>query len=130
MPCRAAADRRELRHRGRQATLSRGSIGSIGPERKVELLRAWLERRCSAALVADAIAHMARVTECIDHYGDPAVKRLRSTGRVLILADPPAEAHSPAQAAARQALDGLVRSVAKELRGGSTAMVMSPAYSR
>src|SRR3954449_2631510 len=51
----------------------------------------------------------------------PAVKRLRTTGRVLILADPPSDADSPAQAAARQALDGLVRSIAKELRGGSTA---------
>ncbi|MGY1684674.1 3-oxoacyl-ACP reductase [Geodermatophilus sp. SYSU D00867] len=51
----------------------------------------------------------------------PAVERLRPTGRVLVLADPPAAADSPAQAAARQALEGLVRSVAKELRAGSTA---------
>jgi 3-oxoacyl-[acyl-carrier protein] reductase len=51
----------------------------------------------------------------------PAIKRLRATGRVLILADPPSEAGSPAQAAARQALDGLVRSIGKELRDGSTA---------
>src|SRR4029453_4667892 len=51
----------------------------------------------------------------------PAIKRLRATGRVLILAGPPAEAGSPAQAAARQALDGLVRSIGKELRDGSTA---------
>jgi 3-oxoacyl-[acyl-carrier protein] reductase len=51
----------------------------------------------------------------------PAVKRLRATGRVIVLADPPADASSPAQAAARQALDGLVRSIGKELREGSTA---------
>jgi len=51
----------------------------------------------------------------------PAVKRLRASGRVLVLADPPAETSSPAQAAARQALDGLVRSLAKELRNGATA---------
>ncbi|PWW21895.1 3-oxoacyl-[acyl-carrier protein] reductase [Geodermatophilus normandii] len=51
----------------------------------------------------------------------PAVTRLRPTGRVLVLADPPADAGSPAQAAARQALEGLVRSLAKELRAGSTA---------
>ena len=51
----------------------------------------------------------------------PAVKRLRATGRVLILADPPSDADSPAQAAARQALDGLVRSIGKELLNGSTA---------
>src|SRR4051812_22652352 len=51
----------------------------------------------------------------------PAVKRLRASGRVLILAEPPSAADSPAQAAARQALDGLVRSIGKELRDGSTA---------
>jgi 3-oxoacyl-[acyl-carrier protein] reductase len=58
----------------------------------------------------------------------PAIKRLRGSGRVLILADPPAEADSPAQAAARQALDGLVRSIGKELLNGSTAnLVYVPA---
>jgi 3-oxoacyl-[acyl-carrier protein] reductase len=51
----------------------------------------------------------------------PALKRLRPSGRVVILADPPADADSPAQAAARQAVDGLTRSIGKELRDGSTA---------
>jgi 3-oxoacyl-[acyl-carrier protein] reductase len=58
----------------------------------------------------------------------PAIKRLRASGRVVILADPPAGATSPAQAAARQALDGLVRSIGKELLNGSTAnLVQVPA---
>ena len=51
----------------------------------------------------------------------PALKRLRAAGRVIVLGDPPTDADSPAQAAARQALDGLVRSIGKELREGSTA---------
>ncbi|MGY2076266.1 3-oxoacyl-ACP reductase [Blastococcus sp. SYSU DS0828] len=51
----------------------------------------------------------------------PAIKRLRTSGRVLVLADPPSDAGSPAQAAARQAVDGLVRSIGKELLNGSTA---------
>ncbi|SEL66509.1 3-oxoacyl-[acyl-carrier protein] reductase [Blastococcus sp. DSM 46786] len=51
----------------------------------------------------------------------PAIKRLRASGRVLVLADPPADATTPAQAAARQAVDGLVRSIGKELLDGSTA---------
>jgi len=51
----------------------------------------------------------------------PAIKRLRASGRVLVLADPPGGTTSPAQAAARQALDGLVRSIGKELLDGSTA---------
>jgi 3-oxoacyl-[acyl-carrier protein] reductase len=54
----------------------------------------------------------------------PAVKRLRASGRVVVLADPPAETGSPAQAAARQALDGLVRSIGKELLNGSTANLL------
>ncbi|SFL77716.1 3-oxoacyl-ACP reductase, partial [Geodermatophilus ruber] len=54
----------------------------------------------------------------------PAMKRLGPSGRVLVLADPPGAAAAPAQAAARQALDGLVRSVAKELRNGATANLL------
>jgi 3-oxoacyl-[acyl-carrier protein] reductase len=54
----------------------------------------------------------------------PAVRRLGPSGRVLVLGDPPSDAGSPAQAAARQALEGLVRSVAKELRDGATANLL------
>jgi 3-oxoacyl-[acyl-carrier protein] reductase len=54
----------------------------------------------------------------------PAVRRLGPSSRVLVLADPPSDAGSPAQAAARQALEGLVRSVAKELRDGATANLL------
>ncbi len=54
----------------------------------------------------------------------PAVKRLGPSGRVLVLTEPPADADSPAQAAARQALEGLVRSLAKELRNGGTANLL------
>ena len=54
----------------------------------------------------------------------PAVRRLGPSGRVLLLADPPSAADSPAQAAARQALEGLVRSIAKELRDGGTANLL------
>jgi 3-oxoacyl-[acyl-carrier protein] reductase len=79
-----------------------------------------------AAVVLDATGLRTPADLASAHdFLAPAVKRLRATGRVLILADPPSEADSAAQAAARQALDGLVRSVAKELRGGSTANLVS-----
>jgi 3-oxoacyl-[acyl-carrier protein] reductase len=75
-----------------------------------------------AAVVLDATGLRTPADLAAAHdFLAPAVKRLRATGRVLILAGPPGEADSPAQAAARQALDGLVRSLAKELRAGSTA---------
>jgi 3-oxoacyl-[acyl-carrier protein] reductase len=75
-----------------------------------------------AAVILDATGLRTPADLASAHdFLSPAVKRLRATGRVLILADPPSEADSPAQAAARQALDGLVRSIGKELLNGSTA---------
>ncbi|HEU5266805.1 MAG TPA: hypothetical protein VFU35_08890, partial [Jatrophihabitans sp.] len=50
----------------------------------------------------------------------PAVKVLRASGRVVVLARPP-EGADVAVDATRQALDGIVRSLAKELRRGATA---------
>ncbi len=78
------------------------------------------EKPAAVLLDATGVRSPADLASAHD-FLSPAVKRLRATGRVLILADPPSDADSPAQAAARQALDGLVRSIAKELRGGSTA---------
>ncbi|WP_111766094.1 3-oxoacyl-ACP reductase [Nakamurella deserti] len=54
----------------------------------------------------------------------PAVRRLAPSGRVVVLAEPPGTAASPVVAAARQAVEGLVRSLAKELRAGSTANLL------
>ncbi|HSS37707.1 MAG TPA: SDR family oxidoreductase, partial [Polyangia bacterium] len=52
----------------------------------------------------------------------PLVPRLRSCGRVVVLGRPPIEAPTTAAAAAAGALDGFVRSLAKEIGGrGSTA---------
>ncbi|MGY5882352.1 3-oxoacyl-ACP reductase [Modestobacter lacusdianchii] len=85
------------------------------------------ERLAAVLLDATGLTGPADLAAAHDFLA-PAVKRLASGGRVLVLADPPAGATSPAQAAARQALDGLVRSLAKELRGGSTAnLVQVPA---
>src|SRR4051812_1998932 len=75
-----------------------------------------------AAVILDATGLRSPADLASAHdFLAPAVKRLRATGRVLIVADPPSDADSPAQAAARQALDGLIRSIGKELLNGSTA---------
>ena len=50
-----------------------------------------------------------------------AAKRLAPGGRVVVIGRPPAEATTPEAAAARNGLDGFMRSVAKELINGSTA---------
>jgi 3-oxoacyl-[acyl-carrier protein] reductase len=78
-----------------------------------------------AAVILDATGLRGPADLAAAHdFLAPAIKRLRATGRVLIVGDPPGEATDPAQAAARQALDGLVRSIAKELLNGSTANLL------
>jgi 3-oxoacyl-[acyl-carrier protein] reductase len=75
-----------------------------------------------AAVILDATGLTTPADLAAAHdFLRPAIKRLRPSGRVLVLGAPPAEATSVPQAAARQALDGLVRSIGKELLGGSTA---------
>ncbi|GAA2731039.1 3-oxoacyl-ACP reductase [Pedococcus aerophilus] len=51
----------------------------------------------------------------------PAVKALRASGRVIIIGADPSSATTVAQSAARRALEGIARSVGKELRAGATA---------
>ncbi len=51
----------------------------------------------------------------------PALKALLPSGRVVVLGADPATAGDVAQAAARRALEGVTRSIGKELRAGATA---------
>ena len=51
----------------------------------------------------------------------PALRRLGPSARVVVLGLDPAVATDPAARAARRALEGITRSVAKELRRGATA---------
>jgi 3-oxoacyl-[acyl-carrier protein] reductase len=81
------------------------------------------ERPAAVVLDATGLRTPADLASAHDFLA-PAVKRLAASGRVLVLADPPSEADDPAQAAARQALDGLVRSIGKELLNGSTANLL------
>lgn len=79
-----------------------------------------------AAVVLDATA--ARTVDDLGTVREllaPAVRRLGPSGRLLLLAPEPGE--EPEQAAVAQALDGIVRSVAKELRGGATANLLAVA---
>jgi 3-oxoacyl-[acyl-carrier protein] reductase len=78
-----------------------------------------------AAVILDATGLTAPADLAAAHdFLAPAVKRLRPSGRVVVLGEPAPDADSPALAAARQALDGLVRSLGKELRDGSTANLL------
>jgi 3-oxoacyl-[acyl-carrier protein] reductase len=74
-----------------------------------------------AALLYDAtgVASISELARLCDFLRAP-LRRLGPSGRVVVLARPPAGV-DPAVDAARQALEGIVRSLAKELRAGATA---------
>ncbi len=57
-----------------------------------------------------------------------AVRRLAPSGRVLVLARPPEDSADAAAAATRRALEGVVRSLGKELREGATANLLYVAH--
>jgi 3-oxoacyl-[acyl-carrier protein] reductase len=54
----------------------------------------------------------------------PTIRRVRTSGRVIVLGTPPRTADSPAEASAQWALDGLVRSIGKEVKRGATAQMI------
>ena len=73
------------------------------------------------ALVLDAtgLSDPAELAQLREFFGG-SLRRLDSSGRVVLLGRRP-DAGDPVVDAARQALDGIVRSLAKELRAGATA---------
>ena len=54
----------------------------------------------------------------------PTIRRVRRSGRVIVLGTPPETCDAPPEAIAQRALEGLVRSIAKEVRKGSTAQLV------
>jgi 3-oxoacyl-[acyl-carrier protein] reductase len=54
----------------------------------------------------------------------PTIRRVRRSGRVLVLGRPPEQCEDPVAAVAQRALEGLVRSIAKEVRSGATAQLI------
>src|SRR5262249_33711387 len=78
------------------------------------------------ALPFDATG-VAGSTELVElqRFFYPAVGRLKSSGRVVVLGTPAAEAGSTGAATAQRALEGFTRSLGKEIGGrGSTAQLV------
>lgn len=77
------------------------------------------------ALVVDATA--ALTIGDLEHVRAllrPALRGLRSSGRVIVVGTAPEATPTPEAAAAQQALEGITRSVGKEARAGATANVV------
>jgi 3-oxoacyl-[acyl-carrier protein] reductase len=77
------------------------------------------------AVVFDAtgIDSSERLVDAWDLFHS-TIRRVRSSGRVIVLGTPPADADEPPAAVAQRALEGLVRSIGKEVRRGATAQLI------
>ncbi len=92
---------------------------------RIKAERAGAEGKAKA-LVFDATG-IADSTELVElqRFFYPAAGRLQHCGRVVVLGTPPAEAGSTRAATAQRALEGFVRSLAKEIGAkGSTAQLV------
>jgi 3-oxoacyl-[acyl-carrier protein] reductase len=76
------------------------------------------------ALVFDAsgIAESATLREAFEFF-HPTIRRVRRSGRVIVLGRAPETFEDPVAASAQRALEGLTRSIGKEVRRGSTAQL-------
>ena len=77
------------------------------------------------ALVFDAtgITAAGRLVEAW-RFLHPTIRRLRTCGRVIVLGTPPETVKDPGEAVAQRALEGLVRSIGKEVGRGATAQLV------
>ena len=77
------------------------------------------------ALVFDAsgIADAAGLDALWEFFG-PAIRRVQTSGRVIVLGTPPEDAGSPDAVIAQRALEGFTRAVGKEVRKGAAANLM------
>ena len=76
-----------------------------------------------SALVFDAsgIDDSSRLRALYDFF-HPLMRRVRRSGRMIVLASPPADTDTPREATAQRAVEGFTRSIAKEIgSSGSTA---------
>jgi 3-oxoacyl-[acyl-carrier protein] reductase len=103
----------------------RTAAANAGIEARVWNADAAPEHETFKALVFDA-SGIADSTQLHEAWAflHPTIRRLRPSGRVLVLGTPPDDCKSPRQATAQQALEGFVRSAGKEARRGATAQLI------
>jgi 3-oxoacyl-[acyl-carrier protein] reductase len=77
------------------------------------------------ALVFDAsgIADSAQLEQAWAFF-HPTIRRVRNSGRVIVLGRAPEDCERPEAAVAQRALEGLARSIGKEVRRGATAQLI------
>jgi 3-oxoacyl-[acyl-carrier protein] reductase len=77
------------------------------------------------ALVLDATGiESSQELEQAYAFLHPAIRRVMTSGRVIVLGTPPEQCSQPAAAIAQRALEGLVRAIGKEVKKGATAQLI------
>jgi 3-oxoacyl-[acyl-carrier protein] reductase len=115
-------------HGGRLAEPARDVLRSVGAQVLSEPDGSRADGGGLGAIVFDAsgIDESRRLRALYD-FLHPAVRELRPSGRLIILATPPAECVSAAAAAAQRAIEGFTRSMAKEVGKGATGQLVQVA---
>jgi 3-oxoacyl-[acyl-carrier protein] reductase len=111
--------RTPLHEEARQAAADAGlQAGIFNPE-------VASEEDTFKALVFDAsgISDTAELKQAWAFF-HPTIGRVRSNGRVILLGRPPEDSETPGAAVAQRALEGLSRSIGKEVRKASTAQLI------
>jgi len=103
----------------------RTAAADAGVQARVWNAEAAPEDETFKALVFDAtgITDSTQLHEAWAFF-HPTIRRVRRSGRVLVLGTPPDDCRNPRQATAQQALEGFVRSIGKEVRRGATAQLI------
>lgn len=77
--------------------------------------------RLGAVVIDFSAARAVEDLESLRAVLAPSLRRLGACARILLVGSPPESLEDPAAAASQRALEGIIRSVAKELRNGATA---------
>lgn len=82
------------------------------------------ERKLGAIVLDLSAATSPTDLDVLQAVGAPAVRMLRGNARVIVIGSDPADLIDITAAATHRALEGFVRSLAKELRAGATANLL------
>jgi len=100
----------------------RNAAAAAGLDAKVFSAEVAPSDQTFKALVFDAtgIASSEELREAYAFF-HPTIRRVRTSGRIIVLGASPENLRNPRQAVAQRALEGLVRSIGKEVKRGASA---------
>jgi 3-oxoacyl-[acyl-carrier protein] reductase len=75
------------------------------------------------AFDASGITSTEALREAYEFF-HPTIRRVRPSGRVIVLGTPPEACGNPSEAIAQRALEGLTRAIGKEIRRGATSQLI------